>query len=158
MQAVEAVGISTADEVTGHDVERDAENDQCAQLAAAQPYVAEVRSQGGGIELRQRAIENAGGKIQWVIVPPREPAHPDGWRLETNIKALNFDSPLESLLSPGDNYLVSTPLEPANSFEIEQRLSFMLMFGPRSGTYRWHEKSYEYRVTQKLPCFPLERR
>jgi hypothetical protein len=158
LRAVEAVGIGTANEVTGHKVEGDDENDddRCAQLAAAQPYVAEVRSRAdGGIELRQREIKELSHASQWTIVAPSPPSDVDGWRIESNIRGLNFDPPLDSLLNPGNNYLVSVPLTPANRFETDQQLSFVLIFGPRSGTYRWGDRRYEYRVTDKLPCFPL---
>jgi len=161
LRAVEAVGIGTADKLSSHKLDGDDLEDddgRCAQLAAAQPYVAEVRSRRDGeIELRQREIKELSRAPQWAIVAPPAPNDADGWHPETNIRELGFDPPLDSFLISGNNFLVSAPMEPASRFEVEQRLSFVTIFGPRSGTYRWREKRYEYRITGKLPCFPLAR-
>jgi hypothetical protein len=94
------------------------------------------------------------GEQRWTVVRDSG-SDSRGWRMETSLGKLNFNPPLESVLvSTKSRYMVAAPADPADTLESNQLMSFTIVFGPRTGTYDWNGRRYEYAVANKLPCVP----
>ncbi len=164
VQALGTLGISAGNSIAGKGSASDPDEDRtewepessgCQQLLLAIPYIAEVRFESDQTaQVRQWTIGMVKGEQRWTVV---RDAGTDGagWRRETALGQLNFEPPLESaLVSTKSRYMVAAPADPANTLESNQLMSFTIVFGPRTGTYDWNGRRYEYAAANKLPCVP----
>jgi hypothetical protein len=157
LHAAEAVTVASGDAVTGRQPGEDiGDDDRCSQLTEALPFVTEVRaSQAGGIDVRQLGLSDASGKLKWTVVTNKDGAG-EGWHHQADIAEMNFAPPLDAALGSGNGrYLIFAPEQALSSAESDRMLSFVTVFGPGNGTFRWHGRTYDYAVMNGLPCFPI---
>jgi len=162
MQALEALGVSAGNSISGKDSDSDADRAEeepqsgsCQQLLLAVPYIAEIRTESDRTaKVRQWTVGMVQGEQRWTVV--HDPGTDSrGWRTEAALSQLNFNPPLEAALAAAKSrYMIAAPADPASTLEANQLLSLTIVFGPRVGTYDWNGRRYEYAVAKKLPCLP----
>jgi hypothetical protein len=132
------------------------QTDRCEQLTRVTPGVEEVReTKDGSIESRQWRILHNSEHPAWMISPTKSAPGSDGWEPKPAISRLEFEPPLtDSLKAGGDSmfiaYAPSDVKTPADSDLFD---SMTTAFGPAQGSFKWRDRTYDYSMVPKLPCF-----
>ncbi len=160
-QQVASVGAQTQDKSKDEDdSSKDTEDEdtkaKCDQLVRHPPGVEEIRrTEDLNIESREMRIERSGTSYDWITYRSHG-SSPEGWRRQSQLDHLHFDPPLQYLLSdqkPRYHAYVATVPETAE--DSEQMMSVADEFGPKVGSFEWHDVHYIYTVSKHLPCFPV---
>jgi hypothetical protein len=137
----------------------DEQQDRCEQLTRVTPGIEEIReSAGGEIESRQwRILRNAQNPL-WMISPTRS-APTDGWEAKPEISRLNFQPPLTDSLQAGGKsmFLAYAPSDVKTPADSELFDSMTTAFGPATGSFDWRDRTYDYVMVPKLPCFKIQK-
>jgi hypothetical protein len=136
----------------------DEQTDRCEQLTRVTPGVEEVReSKDGSIESRQWRILRNPNHPSWMIAPTKTAPGPDGWEAEPEISRLEFEPPLtDSLKAGGDSMFIAyAPSDVKTPADSELFDSLTTAFGPAQGSFKWRQRTYDYSMVSKLPCFKL---
>jgi hypothetical protein len=129
--------------------------ERCEQLTRVTPGVEEVReAKDGVVESRRWRIVGNADQPAWMISPSKS-APVDGWESKPAISKLEFEPPLtESLKAGGDSqFLAYTPSDIKTPADSELFDSLTSVFGPAQGSFKWRERTYDYVMVPKLPCF-----
>jgi hypothetical protein len=134
--------------------------DRCDQLVRVPPGVEEIRKNKDGlIESRQWKIAETSGDPIWIVVRTQtEDTEKDAWQPKPGITKLLFNPPLYTMLKPDvPQYLAYAPADVVNVSDSEQFDSMTGAFGSGIGTFKWHERTYDYVLVKQLPCFKPEK-
>jgi hypothetical protein len=129
---------------------------KCDQVVRHPPGVEEIRRTADlNIESREMRLQRVGESYRWE--PYRSHgSSPEGWRRQSELDHLHFDPPLQYLLSDKKpRYLVYVTSVPETAEDSEQMISVADEFGPKVGSFEWHDVRYNYMVSKQLPCFPV---
>lgn len=129
-------------------------DEHCDQLVSATPGVEELRTSHGVIESRQWTLAANGSAPRWAFVRAKDSA-PDGWAPKPGIDKLDFQPPLEPLLTAGANhFLAYAPVERMSLADSQESAAMKAVFGAAQGYFTWRGRKYSYTLTSELPCFP----
>jgi hypothetical protein len=128
--------------------------EHCDQLATAPPGVEELRINHGAVESRQWTLLANGSVLQWSFVRVPD-GSPEGWAPKPGLDKLNFQPPLEPVLTAGSNhFLAYAPIESNSPEDSRKSATARAVFGPSQGNFTWRGRKYSYTLTPELPCFP----
>jgi hypothetical protein len=130
-------------------------DDLGAEYSSKIPLLVELRTDKAGAT-RYRALRLGGTEMdpQWVPMPNQH-ADATGWLQAGNFTKMDFQPPLQRVLTPGSvTYVAYAPAEGRDETEQGQLNRLNLAFGPESGTFHWNGRVYRYSAVHKLPCLP----
>ncbi|HUY28405.1 MAG TPA: hypothetical protein VMV27_13405 [Candidatus Binataceae bacterium] len=133
----------------------DEQSERCDTLVQTPPGVEEVRKNADDeIESRQWRLIDSGDGMKWAIVQPKM-APPGGWQPKPGIAKLQFSPELASQLKRGGDprYLAYAPEDTETIADSDQETTVTEVFGPATGKFLWHGRTYGYVLVKKLPCF-----
>ena len=130
-------------------------DDLGSQYSSRIPLLVELRTDKAGTT-RYRDLRLGGTEVdpQWV---PMSTQHADatGWAQAGNFMRMDFQPPLQRVLTPGSViYIAYASAEARDDTEQEKLNTLNLAFGPASGTFHWNGREYRYSALHKLPCHP----
>jgi hypothetical protein len=163
IEAVGSIGSSIADvaeagAIESHQGEYASElqkDEVCDDLTSEIPLLAELQTdKSGKTSYRELSLSGADLEPQWVAMP-NQGADASGWKLASNFTTMDFEPPIQPLLTAGSaTYIAYAPDPAQDATEQDQLNALMVGFGPKFGTFRWNNRVYRYAALQKLPCFP----
>jgi hypothetical protein len=140
----------------GTGASKDDNADKCDQLMRVQIGVEEVRkTKDGLIESRQWKIAETSGDPIWIVVRGQSQNTPaDAWQPKPGVTKLMFNPPLYEMLEPDKpRFLAYAPADVVNVSDSEQFDSMTGAFGTAVGSFKWHERKYDYVLVKELPCY-----
>jgi hypothetical protein len=154
--AIDAAGYAAAPHTSGDDGGDPAEGeDRCDELELEVPGTIELQvAANGPTAWRELQLGGSTDAPQWQA-QAGEQSDAAGWRSLRNLHTMSFEPPLQDSLRGGKpNYLAYAPAEPQTSIERDQLVALTADFGAGLGTFKWHGRSYQYTLVNRLPCFP----
>lgn len=150
LHIAEGVTVGAASEVAP----KKNSTEMCKELAGAAPWITELRTTAQGkLETRNLDLTADAGALRWEVAPRDHPAT-GGWHQEANLAEAHFNPPVIGLLAPGARgYLAYAPAQAQSPSDRDRLVNLILNFGPTIGTFRWKERTYDYALVEKLPCF-----
>ncbi|MFZ1888459.1 MAG: hypothetical protein WAU33_10535 [Candidatus Binataceae bacterium] len=133
----------------------DEQDERCDTLVQTPPGVEEVRKNADDeIESRQWRLIDSGDGMKWAIVQ-KKMAPADGWQPKPGIAKLQFSPELASQLKRGGDpkYLAYAPEDTETIADSDQETTVTEVFGPATGKFQWHGRTYGYVLVKNLPCF-----
>jgi hypothetical protein len=126
----------------------------CDDLTSEIPLLTELRTDQSGKTLyRQLSLTGAQLEPQWVAVSNHD--NGSGWKLAGNFTHMDFQPPIQPLLTADSVLYIAYARVPARDATQQDELNALMVgFGPKLGTFRWHDQIYKYAAVRKLPCFP----
>ncbi len=163
VSAAKAVGSSVLSAAAEHQAAKGEKKDdfvdekeRCDNLEQDQPAIIELRTaqEGQPPEWRELSLNSATGDPIWV--PAMDMGTASTWRPAQNLVNMNFSPPLTLPEKPGKSeYVVYAAAEPKDALEQDQLTGLSTGFAAKTGTFKWHDRPYEYAAIEKLPCFPV---
>jgi hypothetical protein len=130
-------------------------DDLGSEYSSRIPLLVELRTDKAGTT-RYRDLRLGGTEVdpQWVPMPNQH-ADATGWAQAGNFIKMDFQPPLQRVLTPGSViYIAYASADARDDTEQEKLNTLNLAFGPESGTFHWNGRVYRYSAVHKLPCLP----
>ncbi|HVB81649.1 MAG TPA: hypothetical protein VNE82_17085 [Candidatus Binataceae bacterium] len=145
-----ALGASAVHGDDKLDQQSDAPGAACDDIKASAPLV---------IELRTAASAPLSFRNLILVTPHKKTPYWEAqgdWRAGSDLARMGFDPPLEKLLPAGpQSYIVYAPLQPRDEREQGQLENLMVAFGADVGTFQSQQRTFDYTIVTRLPCFPV---
>lgn len=121
--------------------------ERCDQLMRGAPAVSEVkRSPEGRISIRPMALVRRDPEAEWMYANAGASNLPHDATFTPRLA--------DAVASDETRYLAYAPAIADTAAESEQATTLAVVFGGVEGTVRTNERTYNYALVPKLPCYP----